>query len=199
VKGRKRKQPNQKKGGLPKVKQKTLTFILLFLFFAIPILTLFFAHADGFRLDQLKAFDLNGMLKEINAKTKTLGSLNKTIYAGLNRLDQQSGKTKTVSQKLSEANQGVKKQEETLENIRQVTQQQVTLAHNLHALSELLTQQMSLISKSGQIQVNQSDQLKSVTFGTRTQLSEVLKQNQIMEQKLGKAAEQSERVDRSVP
>ncbi|MBH8596565.1 hypothetical protein [Thermoactinomyces sp. CICC 10523] len=180
------------------LKRKAVTALVPILLVAVPGIYIF-THPESFTPGQLKKFDLNGMLKEINEKTKTLGLLNKDIYNGLLQLDAQSGKTQTVSQELIEVNQGVRKQGTTLEEIRRVTGQQVTLSQNLNRLSKQLSTQMELISNSGQKQVDQAVDLKSVTTSTRSKLAEVLKQNDLLEQKLKQAADKAEKVNRSMP
>jgi hypothetical protein len=180
------------------LKRKTVTALVPILLVAVPGIYVY-THPESFNSEQLKKFDLNGMLTEINEKTKALGLLNKDIYNGLLQLDAQSGKTQTVSQQLNEMNQGVLKQGATLEEIRQVTGEQVTLSQNLNQLSQLLTKQMALISSSGQKQVDQAADLKSITTSTRSKLTEVLKQNDLLEQKLKQAADKSDKVNRSMP
>ena len=90
-------------------------------------------------------------------------------------------------------------QVEQLNQIRVVTGQQVPLSQNLHSLSQRLAKQMDTISKSGGKQATQAGQLKKITEQTEANLNEVLQQNELLEKKLGQAAEMAEQVKNSLP
>lgn len=147
----------------------------------------------------LKDFDLNGMLKEIDEKTKQLGAANKEILQGLLSISDKSSKTMEVSQKLTTVMQVADQQGNTLGEIESVTGEQVTLSQNLNSLSQKLEAQMDIISASGQSQVDLSSQLKGISLDTLAKLREALEQNEQLERKLKSAASKSDRAARSLP
>jgi len=168
-------------------------FIILIL---IPVSFLAAPHLSA---DSLEKFDLPGMLKEIDAKTRKLGEINKKVLAGLHLIDSKSAQTRTLSNRLGTANQAVKKEDSTLGSVRDVTGQQVTLSQELNRLSRGLTSRMNAISKHASTQSGSSQELLKTTVDTRGQLGEVIRQNRILEQKLKKAAQKSEQTARSLP
>ena len=144
-------------------------------------------------------FDLSGTLAKIHERTEQLGDVNQGIIQGIQKLEEQSGKTKEVNQKLSRVGELAGAQVEQLNQIRVVTGQQVPLSQNLHSLSQRLANQMDTISKSGGRQATQAGQLKKITEQTEANLNEVLQQNVLLEEKLGQAAEVAEQVKNSLP
>jgi hypothetical protein len=167
---------------------------LLILFFSV----LYFSQTPV-DASRLKKFDLAGILKEINKKTQKLGTLNQGIVAGLLHLDEQSGKTATVSDRLKTVQKKSDDEEHTLQQIQDVTGQQIDLSQELNRLSKELSSQMNSISSTGQKQAGDSDRLSGITLETRKQLEEALYWNEQLEQKLKSAASKSEQADRSLP
>lgn len=147
----------------------------------------------------LEDFNLSGTLAKIYEKTEQLGDVNQGIIQGIKALEEQSGKTKEVNQKLQQVGQLAGAQVDQLDQIRTVIGQQVPLSQSLHGLSHRLAKQMDTISKSGEKQATQADQLKKITEQTETNIKEVLHQNQLLEKKLGQAADVAEKVNNSLP
>ena len=144
-------------------------------------------------------FHLSGTLAKIYEKTEQLGDVNQGIIQGIKALEEQSGKTKEVNQKLQQVGQLANAQVDQLNQIRMVTDQQVPLSQSLHGFSDRLAKQMSGISKSGGEQAAQADQLKKITEQTEANIKEVLHQNELLEKKLGQAADVAKKVNNSLP
>jgi hypothetical protein len=143
--------------------------------------------------------DLNGMLAEINQNNSKLGSANKDILGSLESIDNKALLNKDISQKLSLVYTGLGGQNQTLGDIRLVTGQQVGLSTNLNNLSQLLHAKMNLISATADTQVNQVNQLRSITLDTKRKMQQVVNQNVQLEKKLQAAAAKSKKADQSMP
>jgi hypothetical protein len=173
--------------------------VIIGIFVILTLIPVSFLATSQLSADSLKKFDLPGMLKEIDAKTRKLGEINKEILAGLDLIDTKSAKTLNVSDRLGAANHAAKKEDSTLGSIRDVTGQQVTLSQELNRLSQALTGLMNAISGHSSTQSGSSRELLKTTVDTRENLGEVLRQNQLLEQKLEEAARKSEQAARSMP
>ncbi|SEN29184.1 hypothetical protein SAMN05444955_108119 [Lihuaxuella thermophila] len=174
-------------------------FISFTLTLTLPMMAEGIKKQDLIDSHTLKEFDLNGILKEIDEKTKQLGAANQDILQGLLSISDKSSKTKEVSQKLKTVMQVAGEQSSTLGEIEFVTGEQVTLSQNLNALSKRLRIQMDSISASGQSQVDLSSQLKGISLDTLDKLREAIRQNDQLENKLKSAASKSDRAARSLP
>lgn len=143
--------------------------------------------------------DLNGMLERIGQNNQQLGLVNKNILGGLSSISQKSGQTAQVHEKLQTVNEGLKDQSFTLGDLESVTGDQVDLSRDLNDLSSFLSGKMDLISSSAKAQVDQTDQLRTITLDTKAKLEKALQQNQVLTGKLKSAAAKSRQAANSLP
>lgn len=143
--------------------------------------------------------DLNGMLERIGQNNQQLGLVNENILGGLSSISQKSGQTAQVHEKLQTVNEGLKDQSFTLGDLESVTGDQVDLSRDLNDLSSFLSGKMDLISSSAKAQVDQTDQLRTITLDTKAKLEKALQQNQVLAGKLKSAAAKSRQAANSLP
>lgn len=143
--------------------------------------------------------DLNGMLERIGQNNQQLGLVNENILGGLSSISQKSGQTAQVHEKLQTVNEGLKDQSFTLGDLESVTGDQVDLSRDLNDLSSFLSGKMDLISSSAKAQVDQTDQLRTITLDTKAKLEKALQQNQVLTGKLKSAAAKSRQAANSLP
>lgn len=165
----------------------------------LTVIIVSFLTSSQLSADSLKKFDLPGMLKEIDAKTRKLGEINKEILAGIHLIDSKSDQTRTVGDRLQEANQAAKQEDSTLGKVKYVTGQQVALSQEMNGLSRALADLMNAIFSHSSVQSGSARELLKTTMDTRGQLEEVLQQNRLLEQKLEEASKKSEQAARSLP
>lgn len=146
-----------------------------------------------------KQVDLNGMLERIGQNNQQLGLVNENILGGLSSISQKSGQTAQVHEKLQTVNEGLKDQSFTLGDLESVTGDQVDLSRDLNDLSSFLSGKMDLISSSAKAQVDQTDQLRTITLDTKAKLEKALQQNQVLTGKLKSAAAKSRQAANSLP
>ncbi len=143
--------------------------------------------------------DLNGMLERIGQNNQQLGLVNENILGGLSSISQKSGQTAQVHEKLQTVNEGLKDQSFTLGDLESVTGDQVDLSRDLNDLSSFLSGKMDLISSSAKAQVDQTNQLRTITLDTKAKLEKALQQNQVLTGKLKSAAAKSRQAANSLP
>jgi hypothetical protein len=146
-----------------------------------------------------KQVDLNGMLERIGQNNAQLGTVNENILGGLSAINQKSGQTVQVHEKLQTVNEGLKGQSLTLGDLESVTGQQVDLSQNMNDLSFFLNGKMNLIASSASAQVDQAKQLRAITLDTKAKLEKALEQNRVLNNKLKSAAAKSRQAANSLP
>ena len=117
----------------------------------------------------------------------------------MSSISQKSGQTAQVHEKLQTVNEGLKDQSFTLGDLESVTGDQVDLSRDLNDLSSFLSGKMDLISSSAKAQVDQTDQLRTITLDTKAKLEKALQQNQVLTGKLKSAAAKSRQAANSLP
>lgn len=146
-----------------------------------------------------KQVDLNGMLERIGQNNRQLGAVNENILGGLSSIDQKSGQTVQVHEKLQTVRDGLDDQSFTLGDLETVTGQQVDLSQNMNDLSAFLNGKMTSIASSAKDQVDQTEQLRAITLDTKAKLERALEQNQLLNEKLKSAAAKSRQAANSLP
>lgn len=146
-----------------------------------------------------KQVDLNGMLERIDQNNRQLGAVNENILGGLSSIDQKSGQTVQVHEKLQTVRDGLDDQSFTLGDLETVTGQQVDLSQNMNDLSAFLNGKMTSIASSAKDQVDQTEQLRAITLDTKAKLERALEQNQLLNEKLKSAAAKSRQAANSLP
>ena len=139
------------------------------------------------------------MLERIGQNNRQLGAVNENILGGLSSIDQKSGQTVQVHEKLQTVRDGLDDQSFTLGDLETVTGQQVDLSQNMNDLSAFLNGKMTSIASSAKDQVDQTEQLRAITLDTKAKLEKALEQNQLLNEKLKSAAAKSRQAANSLP
>jgi methyl-accepting chemotaxis protein len=147
----------------------------------------------------LKKVDIIGRLKKINENNSSLGQVNKDIVKSMASVDKQVEKTGEVARKLTEVQKGLGVQKGSLDRLVPVAAEQVTLGTNLRNLSSGINKNMGAISSTSAKQNEELKRMNQVVQDAQGKLNSVVKGNQAINEKLGKAADKSNKINQAIP
>ncbi|SFS99835.1 hypothetical protein [Marininema halotolerans] len=160
-----------------------------------------FTHAGltDWLIHMQKEVNLNGNLQKIGENNARLGVSNRGILQNIQQIDRRSALTEPIHEKLQSVSTGLVTQNQTLTGIKQATSKQVLLGGQLNQVNRALVDKMATINSSTKDQTTEAHHLSGITQDTKKKMNHVLKENQVLEKKLGQAAEKSKAAVNSLP